>query len=216
MRTKIVLVLVALCMAAGMAVQGGEVIKDGLVDSDKVAEKQFKQALKKEQKDKEYSLQVYERLANGGYAPAQYKLYELGKGEEWREKAALGGVSEAITPVLESYIKQYNDVINHGRKCLVNVKKGVVDTKEITAFEKELRDAHLFMTKNIITMKENMHVFAPKDIYYLPGYKKLSKEKLRDLFAKQMAIMDAYFDEIEKQTDNCYNILAEIQKRTKK
>ena len=62
MRIKNVLVLVALYMAAGMAAQGGEVIKDGLVDSGKVAEKQFKQALKNEQKDMEYSLQVYERL----------------------------------------------------------------------------------------------------------------------------------------------------------
>lgn len=216
MRTKIVLVLVALCMAAGMALQGGEVIKDGLGDSDKAAQKQFKQALKNEQKDKEYSLQVYERLANGGYAPAQYKLYELGKGEEWREKAALGGVIDAISPVLDSYIKHYDDAIYHGRKCLDNVRKGVVETKDITAFKKEFIDAHLFMSKNILTMMENMHVFAPKDIYYLPGYKKLSKKKLWDLLAKQKAIMDSYYDEIEKQTDSCYNILAEIQERTKK
>ena len=52
-------------MAAGMSAQGSEEIKDGLIVSDKVAEKQFKQALKNEQKDKEYSLQVYERLVRG-------------------------------------------------------------------------------------------------------------------------------------------------------
>lgn len=216
MRTKIVLVLVALCMAAGMAVQGGEVIKDGLVDSDKVAEKQFKQALKKEQKDKEYSLQVYERLANGGYAPAQYKLYELGKGEEWREKAALGGVSEAITPVLESYIKQYDDVINHGRKCLDNVKKGVVDTKEITAFEKELREVSTSIDKKISTISNGMWALTPQNIYYLPGYKKMSKNDFIALSARRFASFDVYQKEIGEKIDRCYKIFEEIQKRTKK
>ena len=216
MRTKIVLVLVALCMAAGMAAQGSEEIKDGLVVSDKVAEKQFKQALKKEQKDKEYSLQVYESLANSGYAPAQYKLYELGKGEEWREKAALGGVIDAISPVLDSYIKHYDEVIYHGRKCLNNVRKGIVDTKDITAFENEIIEARRTSSINILNIMKRMWELTPKSIYYLPGYKKLSMKKLRDLLTIHQAKLDFCNDETGNQFLECDKMYLEIKERTKK
>lgn len=127
MKIKTILLFLALCVTMGVSAQTSTSSKDRRINpGNEVAMKSYKEALKKEMKNPSYSRAMFESLAKDGYAPAQYKMYKIGKENKWLELAAEGGHFEAATSsgFLSQRLTQCEEVTSRCRSCATRASKG--------------------------------------------------------------------------------------------
>ncbi len=164
-----------------------------LKPGNKVAMKLYKKALKKEGKDRSCSIGVYKSLAEDGYAPAQYRLYLMGQGDEWLEKAAVGGVFDAAGQILPNFLDPCANVVARCSSCVTRASNGgLISTKEIQMLEKDkqvLDQTYTQMMEMSLSMASAVNT---KDANYFP---KEYKGKYTDAHLKFIDVLAAYVEQ---------------------
>lgn len=178
--------------------------------------KMYKKALKS--KDVLFRLSTYRTLAEDGYAPAQYKLYRVGEGDEWLEKAALGGHLEAMKELLDKNMAQWDEFIVCGRNCIVQLRGGgTVNAKEMPSY-KEREMLYQQTMDKLAAMKASLATLTPEDENYFPpmGSKKGAEERMRSYIKDWPELLDVYSAHITRSRDECTRLEKEINSLSQK
>lgn len=210
-------VMAACLIAATLTAQSGKGLEERrLKPGNELAMKLYKEALKIAKKEPSHSLAMIESLAKDGYAPAQFKLYDMGKGDEWLLKAGVGGVYFAAEKVMPMIYTACQKHVNHYKEVIDRAKKGeVITNEEMKELEEEEKIFHSEAPGYMLDIKNYMDdARAYDDKYFFPeGY---NKKRIEEALLEFSVRWNYYFDEYRKMAFELMDYSSELRKLQKK